>query len=177
MDNSVIAIIIAGLALIFSFFWNWKIAKITRDHNKLSVKPLFNVQCDTDNNQFRIVAKNVGTGPCIIKKIEYFDLSSKKKTSDMRDLIRHYSPTSPLKELSRRAVNGNIQIAVDGDAIGTNEEIVLFESTGVNFPLNLYYQLFQYGEVTIKFTDIYGKKDTCIRRLVPIEVIEMMIKE
>ena len=164
MDNSIIAIIIAGLALMSTFIWNWRIAYITRKHNRLSFRPILKVRSDwVEGRKFKIVIRNVGNGPCIIEKIEFIHSPDNRTFDDIRDLLKYFEPNVIDRDLLKlECWFMDLLKIVNGYALGKNEETeiaTLYRSSGENIVGKDYFTLFEDTYVKIEFKDIYDKKD------------------
>lgn len=67
-----LAIIISIVSLIFSVVFSRITINITRNHNKKSVRPIIQSKISIDlNKKFELKLVNNGTGPAIIKSVEY----------------------------------------------------------------------------------------------------------
>ncbi|MBL1220551.1 hypothetical protein JET18_06855 [Chryseobacterium sp. L7] len=114
---------IAFLALIVSiigvFISIWTI-RSSQKHNKLSVKPIAYILPQNYEDKICINIQNKGTGPLIVKNIEFIDLKTKIKTKSLVELMPnlqnyHWSNFSSAKEFVLSPNETKIMLELSGE--------------------------------------------------------------
>ncbi|MFN1215927.1 hypothetical protein ACKW6Q_02965 [Chryseobacterium kwangjuense] len=161
IDNPEIAI--AFLALIVSiigvFISIWTI-RSSQKHNKLSVKPIAYILPQNYEDKICVNIQNKGTGPLIVKKIEFIDLKTKVKTKSLVESMPnlqnyHWSNFSSAKEFVLSPNETKIMLELTGEI---DDEIYIFNRELIREKLSTI-------EIYLEYTGIYGDKNIIFRYL------------
>jgi hypothetical protein len=83
---SIIAISVSITAIGFSICYNRKTLKMTKEHYKKSVEPLLHIWFVSLSDYHKLVLKNGGTGPALIKKVVF--KVNNKSYQDMDEVFK-----------------------------------------------------------------------------------------
>ena len=153
--------VIALCALIFSF---WQ-AKITRDHNKISVKPHLTTwnTIGHENGSYAVHVLNNGIGPALIKKFEIRvddKVISGEGTKPIEKALKILFPNQPYQ--SHNSHMGN------NFALGAKENCrvtsIQFKE-GFNMNPEQVEHAFNRADLIIEYESFYGKKDILDTRI------------
>jgi hypothetical protein len=122
-DNllSIIAIGVSIAAIGFSILYNRKTLKMTKEHYKKSVEPLLYIWFVSLPNYHKLVLKNGGTGPALIKKVVF--TVNNKSYQDMDEVFKDDN----IINLGSFDHTRTRIARVDNYALVANGEVPLFE--------------------------------------------------
>jgi hypothetical protein len=157
MINWELTLAVCGLliALSASVATIWQ-GKLTRQHNRLSVKPILSVEgTAVINEPVSIILKNTGLGPAIIKSYA-LSVDGKRISAEIAD---------PQLEAMRQAGLGSHLIRFysfgEGDTIAQGESHSLFETVSpqtVQKSIDQIKSAFNRVSVHVNYTSIYGEE-------------------
>ena len=129
-------ILIIALCALFTSVWQ---AKITKQHNKLTVKPYLDFSIVQDNEEHKVSISNQGFGPAIIKKVKF--RYNGKEYADLYDALKAAN--------ERKNVIGSFKYGKNSIvAPGTTKLLI-----------HLKERRFRNIQVVILYESIYGEKE------------------
>jgi len=155
---TLIAVIISGVAVLSSIFWNWRTFNLTKKHNKLMVRPLLSIKTYTESNKYIISLKNIGNGPAILQNIEF--PYKGQKFSNLIFLLNYRieKEKEPFKKKGYINEEDVAGFATMSHNLGKDETIILYRTVEMeNIDLSVYNKIFNGISINIDYTDLYGK--------------------
>jgi hypothetical protein len=156
---TLIAVIISGLAVLSSIFWNWRTFNLTKKHHILMVRPLLSIETYMESNRYIISLKNIGNGPAIVKNIKF-----PYKDQNFTNLIflldyRIKEEGEPLMENGYINGDDEAHFTKMSHNLGKDETIILYKtSERENIDLSAYNKIFNDIAINIDYNDLYGNK-------------------
>jgi uncharacterized membrane protein YcgQ (UPF0703/DUF1980 family) len=156
---TVIAVIISGVALLSSIFWNWRTFNLNKKHHILMVRPLLSIETYIESNRYIISLKNIGNGPAILQNIEFPYKGQKFSNLIVLFNYRIKKEKEPLMKKGYINEDDEANLIRMNYNLGKDETIILYRSVEKeNIDVSDYNEIFNRTSINIEYTDLYGKK-------------------
>lgn len=121
---------------------------LTRQHNRLSVKPILRIDRNSTLKYFNIVLLNNGVGPAIIKSVKYF-------VNNM-EILGNNIPKQVIEKLELSGWYEHFEL-LTGESFSCGEQRSLFKSIGV-IEGDTAMTAFKPFTIEIKYESIYNEE-------------------
>lgn len=155
----IIAIVVSLFALIFSFLYNRKTLRLTKDHNKKMVTPILVLHrwfVSNDTYSYSCKLENAGFGPAIITDIKF--ICNAKSYKDFYDLF-HVEINSTLFKIDHDKTKFSKLDEREVIASGGDQPLYFAELKNID-SLTILKEILGKTIVIIKYECIYGTKHT-----------------